>query len=209
MLGLSRQSPGRQTTVGAHLVHKGLPSVARDALAARPKRRAFVCLRQPRYFSFACPRRTQERARTAKPARRAQGRTPGVKEKYPRENDTPLGACWASGNRSCVASTPASMPSPALAKRSRHPCRLPLRGLSPHLTAAQGPRVEQRAILARTRCATAARLREQKASSSGRSFDRGGSLLSASFGDSVCAGHWNEADARFSAYRQSRPVPAS
>ena len=30
----------------------------------------------------------------------------------------------------------------------------------PRLTAAQGPRVEQRAILARTRCATAARLRE-------------------------------------------------
>ena len=36
----------------------------------------------------------------------------------------------ASGNCSCVASTPASMPSPARAKRSRHPCRLPLRGLS-------------------------------------------------------------------------------
>ena len=33
----------------------------------------------------------------------------------------------------------------------------------PRLTAAQGPRVEQRAILARTRCATAARLRERTA----------------------------------------------
>ena len=32
----------------------------------------------------------------------------------------------------------------------------------PRLTAAQGPRVEQRAILARTRCATAARRREPK-----------------------------------------------
>ena len=30
-----------------------------------------------------------------------------------------------SGNCSCVASTRASMPSPVLTKRSRHPCRLP------------------------------------------------------------------------------------
>src|SRR6185437_5598738 len=29
-----------------------------------------------------------------------------------KEKATPLGACRASGNRSCVASTPASMPSP-------------------------------------------------------------------------------------------------
>ncbi len=52
----------------------------------------------------------------------------------------------------------------------------------PRLTAAQGPRVEQRAILARTRYATAARLQEQKASSGGRSFDWGESLLSARSG---------------------------
>src|SRR5574337_571052 len=64
-------------------------------------------------------------ARTAKPARGAEGRMPGVKRKA-----TPLGACRPSGNRSCVASTPASMPSPVLAKWSRHPCRLPPRGLS-------------------------------------------------------------------------------
>ena len=38
----------------------------------------------------------------------------------------------------------------------------PLRACRPRLTAAQGPRVEQRAILARTRCATALRLREPK-----------------------------------------------
>ncbi len=35
----------------------------------------------------------------------------------------------------------------------------PLRACRPHLAAAQGPRVEQRIILARTRCATAARCR--------------------------------------------------
>jgi len=52
----------------------------------------------------------------------------------------------------------------------------------PRLTAAQGPRVEQRAILARTRYATAPRLREQKASSGGRLFEWGGSLLSAKSG---------------------------
>ena len=42
----------------------------------------------------------------------------------------------ASGNRSCVA--PASMPSPALTKRSRHPCRLPCGPCRPGLTASQG-----------------------------------------------------------------------
>ena len=46
-----------------------------------------------------------------------------------------------SGNCSCVASTRASMPSPV---DSRCAAR------RPHLTAAQRPRVEQRAILART-----------------------------------------------------------
>jgi len=39
----------------------------------------------------------------------------------------------------------------------------------PQLTAAQGPRVEQRAILARTRCATAARLRERGVAAKGTS----------------------------------------
>jgi hypothetical protein len=50
---------------------------------------------------------------------------------------------------------------PALAKRSRHPCRLPLRGLSTPPHRRTGAPVEQRAILARTRCATAAQLRER------------------------------------------------
>src|SRR6185437_3205200 len=49
-----------------------------------------------------------------------------------------------------------------LAKRNRHRADSPCGACRPHLTAAQGPRVEQRAILARTRYATAARLREQK-----------------------------------------------
>jgi hypothetical protein len=39
---------------------------------------------------------------------------------------------------------------PALAKRSRHPCRLPLRGLSSPPHRRTGAPVEQRAILART-----------------------------------------------------------
>jgi hypothetical protein len=70
-----------------------------------------------------------------------------VQNRSTQEKTTPrFRAFRASGNRSCVASTPASMPSPArkvresesgfstghpaLAKRNRHPCRLPLRGLS-------------------------------------------------------------------------------
>src|SRR3546814_5810096 len=47
---------------------------------------------------------------------------------------------------------------PARAKRHRHPCRCPLRGLSSPTHRRTGAPVEQRAILARTRCATAARL---------------------------------------------------
>jgi len=69
-----------------------------------------------------------------------------ARETWPKERPPRFRAFRASGNRSCVASTPASMPSPArkvrepgpgfstghpaLAKRSRHPCRLPLRSLS-------------------------------------------------------------------------------
>jgi hypothetical protein len=79
-------------------------------------------------------------ARTTKPARRAKGRAcpgldpgmPGVTEKV-----IPRGACRPSGNRSCVASNTASLPSR---------CRLPLRGLwapTHHRTEA---RLEQRAI---------------------------------------------------------------
>jgi hypothetical protein len=96
------------------------------------ERRAFTLLRRARYLSFACP-----------------------KEKYPRENDTPLGACRAfmpgksvsrgrafrqdSGNCSCVASTRASMPSPVLTKRSRHPCRLPSGPVVPASPPHRGP----------------------------------------------------------------------
>jgi hypothetical protein len=121
--------------------------------------RAFVCLRQPSYFLFARPR-AQERVRTAEPARRAKGGMPGIKRKITEEKGHPAWRLFGIGNRSCVASTPASIPSPALAKRSRHPCRLPLRVSTPTHRRTEAP-VEQRAILARTRCATAARLRER------------------------------------------------
>ena len=49
-----------------------------------------------------------------------------------------------------------------LAKRNRHRADSPCGACRPHLTAAQGPRVEQRTILARTRCATAQRWRRPK-----------------------------------------------
>ena len=48
-----------------------------------------------------------------------------------------------------------------LAKSSRPPVDSRYAACRPRLTAAQGPRVEQRAILARTRYATVLRLREQ------------------------------------------------
>ena len=115
----------------------------RDAIGHLDFRaRAFALLRRARYFSFACPRRTQERARTAKLTQKAQGRMTGVTEKYPRENDTPPGACRTPGNRSCVASTRASCPRHAVAMYWRKGIGIvpiPLRACRPRLPAAQLP----------------------------------------------------------------------
>ncbi len=62
------------------------PCEGRDPVTAPPpdccealNARAFVRLRRPSYLSLAWPRARQERARTARPARRAEGRMPGVK----------------------------------------------------------------------------------------------------------------------------------
>ncbi len=61
-----------------------------------------------------------------------------------------------------AGSCPREKARPSMASPAARPDR-------PRLTAAEGPRVEQRAILARTRCATAARLREQGAVAKGTS----------------------------------------
>jgi hypothetical protein len=53
---------------------------------------------------------------------------------------------------------------PARAKRSRRPVDSRYAACRPRLTAAQGPRVEQRAILARDQCSTAARWQESQSS---------------------------------------------
>ena len=90
--------------------------------------RAFVCLRQPSYFLFAWPKRkiTKEKGHPA-------WRLPPIHGRQVREP----GPGFSTGH-------------PALAKRSRHPCRLPLRGLSTPTHRRTGAPVEQRAILART-----------------------------------------------------------
>ncbi len=90
-----------------------------DHLDFRSRARAFVHFWRARYFSNDCQ-----------------------KKKCPKENDTQLGACRASGNRSCVASIRASMPSamPTPAARPADPVPPPHRC----------PGVEQRTILART-----------------------------------------------------------
>ena len=71
------------------------------------------------------------------PARKVRGRATGFVDR-------------ASGNRSCVASTPASMPSPALTPN--WPASLPatLRAFLRPPAAAEGAPVEQRAVVART-----------------------------------------------------------
>lgn len=128
-----------------------------------PGARAFVLLRRPRYFTFACPRARRMRVRTAKLARRAKGGMPGVKEKYPRENDPSLGACRpCMGGKSVSRGEKASASMPLLAAR-------PVDSDSPPR---KGPRVEQRAIPSRTRCATAARSRERKSRDAKHSIRR-------------------------------------
>jgi hypothetical protein len=78
--------------------------------------RAFVRLRRARYFSFACP-----------------------KEKYPRENDTPLGACRACMPGKFVSRAGLFDRTPVRAKRSRHPCRLPCGPVVPNSPPHRGP----------------------------------------------------------------------
>ena len=116
----------------------------RDAFAFEKPRQSFRTPTERELLSLGWPRTRLERVRTAKLARRAEGRMPGVRESGQREGHPawrlPGGARqvresgpgFSIGHRataSCVASTPASMPSPARAKRHRHPCRCPLRGL--------------------------------------------------------------------------------
>jgi hypothetical protein len=82
----------------------------RDAFALECdfRAKAFVCLRQPSYFLFAWPKRkiTKEKGHPA-------WRLPPIHGRQVREP----GPGFSNGH-------------PARAKRSRHPCRLPLRGLS-------------------------------------------------------------------------------
>jgi hypothetical protein len=80
-------------------------------------------------------------------------------EQYPRENATLPGACRPSRNCSCVASTRASMP-PAVCwqKGADIPAGLPF----PTYRRA-GTRLARRAIVARTPCAAAPRLRRFRA----------------------------------------------
>ena len=124
----------------------------RDHLDFGVRARAFVLLRGARYFSFACP-----------------------KEKYPRENDTPLGACRPSMGGKSVSRGRAFRPDSCPGEKESTSLSTPLRACRPRLTAAQGPRVEQRAILARTRYATAAlwrklRSQEQESPAASRTF---------------------------------------
>jgi hypothetical protein len=79
------------------------------------KRSAFTLLRSARYFSFACP-----------------------KEKYPRENDTPLGACGASRPGKSVRWGRAFRQDSCPDEKESASLPIPLRACRPHLTAVQG-----------------------------------------------------------------------
>jgi hypothetical protein len=143
------------------------PCEGRDPVTAPPpdccetlNARAFVRLRRPSYLSLAWPRARPERARTAKPARRAESRMPGVKISNQQRRPPMLCACRAS------------LPGKSVRRgRAFRQGILPWRkgvdipvdspaGLSSPPHRRTGGRVEQRAILARTRCATAARWRK-------------------------------------------------
>ncbi len=116
----------------------------RDALAAF-RARAFVCLRQPSYFLFACSKRkiTKEKEH---PAWRLPGILPGKSVRRGRAFRSGIGQlllrCLNSGIHAvaCPSEKASTSLSTARCAASR-----------PRLTAAQGPRAKQRAILARTR----------------------------------------------------------
>ncbi len=99
------------------------------------------------------------------------------KREVPKRKDTRLGACWASMPSKfvswgrafrqhigqpllrCLNSDIHAVACPG--EKEPTSMSTPLQACRPHLTAAQGPQVERRAILTRTRCATAQRWREQ------------------------------------------------
>ena len=109
---------------------------------ARAKAKAFVPLRGPELLSLCVDKEkvTKEKGHPA-------WRLPGIHARQVRES----GPGFSNGH-------------PARAKRSRRPVDSRYAACRPRLTAAQGPRVEQRAILARTRCATDARRRNGRSS---------------------------------------------
>ncbi|GGY17044.1 hypothetical protein GCM10008098_05680 [Rhodanobacter panaciterrae] len=86
-----------------------------------------------------------------------------AKRKVTKEKATPLGACRASmPGKSVSCGRAFRQHIPVLAKRNRPPADSRYAACRPQLTAAQGPRVERRAILARTRCARCAGKRIQR-----------------------------------------------
>jgi hypothetical protein len=147
--GMSHLSP--RPTVHAGRSQRSGAESKRQACRIRSKSRAFVRLWRPSYFLFAWPRARRMRARTAKLARRAKGRMPGVKRNITKEKGHPAWRLPPIHGRQVREPGPGfSNGHPARAKRSRHPCRLPLRGLSTPTHRRTGAPVEQRAVQART-----------------------------------------------------------
>ena len=169
------RTPPRHACEGRHRTSIGTP-------AARPARRAkgFRLPLAAELLSLCVATRTQDACANSEAGPKGAGQDARSKEKDNQRERPP---------RLALAAHRATAPAlPQL----RHPCRrLSVRkgtdipvgsrcaACRPRLTAAQGPRVEQRTILARTRCATAARWRERVALGVGWNFAWGERLLSA------------------------------
>jgi hypothetical protein len=156
MAGRHSDQPGDKPPVGAHPRIKSGAGSVRDALVAF------------RAKSFRAP-----------PARESLSLCV-LQEKVTKEKKYPAWRLPPIHGRQVRESEPGfANGHPADAKRNRHPCRFPLRGLSSPAHRRTGAPGRAACHLGPTRYATAARLRQQKAGGSGRLFKRGGSLLSA------------------------------
>lgn len=149
-----------------------------------------------------------ERVRTAKLAQRAEGRMPEVKEKCPRENDTPSGDFRTSGNCSRVASTPAFMTSACGGEKESASFRLGCRPVVPSHRRTGAPGRGARYLRPHSMRHCLAVTASSRAKSEASRFLRGIQRLRMShFGQQRSVAHWISCEG--SCHRESPPRSAA